>query len=251
MRARRIAAVRGRRIRRRGARARRSTPPGLRLSGFAGSPAFSRGSRDAQFVFVNGRFVRDKLLAHAVREAYQDMLHGDRHPAYVLFLELDPLGVDVNVHPAKTEVRFRDARAIHQFVFHAREQGAVGQRGADARRCGLSRCPPRAARFPARAVSGRAWAWRSRRPRIRPCFPRRRDRRRACRRGARAAFDSIRAAAPARGRNRCARWATPSRNCTASTSWRRTGRAWCWWTCTRRTSASCTRSSRARSTRRA
>ncbi len=92
---------------------------GLRLSGFAGSPAFSRSSRDAQFVFVNGRFVRDKLLAHALRQSYQDMLHGDRHPAYVLFLELDPMGVDVNVHPAKTEVRFRDSRAIHQFVFHA------------------------------------------------------------------------------------------------------------------------------------
>ena len=99
---------------------------GLRLSGFAGSPAFSRSSRDAQFVFVNGRFVRDKLLAHALRQAYQDMLHGDRHAAYVLFLELDPLGVDVNVHPAKTEVRFRDARAIHQFVFHAVSKALSG-----------------------------------------------------------------------------------------------------------------------------
>ena len=99
---------------------------GLRLSGFAGSPAFSRSSRDAQFVFVNGRFVRDKLLAHALRQAYQDLLHGDRHAAYVLFLELDPLGVDVNVHPAKTEVRFRDARAIHQFVFHAVSKALSG-----------------------------------------------------------------------------------------------------------------------------
>ncbi|MBE0622900.1 MAG: DNA mismatch repair endonuclease MutL, partial [Burkholderiales bacterium] len=99
---------------------------GLRLSGLAGSPTFSRSSRDAQYVFVNGRFVRDKLLAHALRQAYQDMLHGDRHAAYVLFLELDPLGVDVNVHPAKTEVRFRDARAIHQFVFHAVSKALSG-----------------------------------------------------------------------------------------------------------------------------
>ena len=99
---------------------------GLRLSGFAGSPTFSRSSRDAQFTFVNGRFVRDKLLAHALRQAYQDLLHGDRHAAYVLFLDLDPQGVDVNVHPAKTEVRFRDARAIHQFVFHAVSKAMSG-----------------------------------------------------------------------------------------------------------------------------
>lgn len=116
--ARRVAAVAGAEFSG-AARALNEGAAGLQLSGFAGSPAFSRSSRDAQFVFVNGRFVRDKLLAHALRQAYQDMLHGERHPAYVLFLELDPLGVDVNVHPAKTEVRFRDARAIHQFVFHA------------------------------------------------------------------------------------------------------------------------------------
>jgi DNA mismatch repair protein MutL len=91
----------------------------LRLTGLVAMPAYSRAGRDEQYFFVNGRFVRDKLLMHAARQAYEDILHGARHPAYVLFLELDPAGVDVNVHPAKTEVRFREARGIHQFVFHA------------------------------------------------------------------------------------------------------------------------------------
>lgn len=92
---------------------------GLSIVGYAAQPAWSRPGRDAQYVFVNGRFVRDKLLAHALREAYQDMLHGSRHPGYALFIEIDPAAVDVNVHPAKTEVRFRDGRAVHQFVYHA------------------------------------------------------------------------------------------------------------------------------------
>lgn len=92
---------------------------GLQVKGVIAKSTFSRNSRDTQCAYVNGCFVRDKLLSHAIRQAYQDVLHHNRHPAYVLFLTLDPNLVDVNVHPAKTEVRFRDGQAIHRFVFHS------------------------------------------------------------------------------------------------------------------------------------
>ena len=90
---------------------------GLRLWGWVGLPTFSRSQADLQYFYVNGRMVRDKLVAHAVRQAYRDVLYNGRHPTFVLFLELDPATVDVNVHPTKHEVRFRDSRTIHDFLY--------------------------------------------------------------------------------------------------------------------------------------
>jgi len=105
----------------------------LSLQGLAALPAYSRASRDAQYFFVNGRFVRDKVASHALRQAYQDILHHQRHPAFVLFLELPPGQVDVNVHPAKSEVRFRENQGIHQFIFHTLQQAlSIPASGQDA-----------------------------------------------------------------------------------------------------------------------
>jgi len=92
---------------------------GIRLHGWMGLPTFSRSQADLQYFYVNGRVIRDKVVSHAVRQAYADVLYHGRHPAYVLFLELDPAQVDVNVHPTKHEVRFREQRMVHGFLYSA------------------------------------------------------------------------------------------------------------------------------------
>ncbi len=96
---------------------------GLRLWGWIAEPAYSRSQADQQYFFVNERVVRDKLITHAVRQAYQDVLYHGRHPAYVLYLQIDPVLVDVNVHPTKHEVRFREGRLVHDFLFRSIHQG--------------------------------------------------------------------------------------------------------------------------------
>lgn len=103
----------------------------LRLWGWIAQPTFSRSQPDMQYFYVNGRIVRDKLVNHAVRQAYRDVLYHERHPAYVLFFETDPTLVDVNVHPTKHEVRFRDSRLVHDFLFHTLHQALSKIRPGD------------------------------------------------------------------------------------------------------------------------
>ena len=128
--ARRVAGVCGQSFVEQSVSIERSAGP-LRLWGWVGLPTFSRAQADLQYFFVNGRVIRDKLVTHAIRQAYRDVLYHGRHPAYVLFLELDPARVDVNVHPTKHEVRFRDGREVHNFLFSTLNRALAELRPGD------------------------------------------------------------------------------------------------------------------------
>ncbi|HET8746832.1 MAG TPA: DNA mismatch repair endonuclease MutL, partial [Ramlibacter sp.] len=129
----------------------------LRVRGRAGIPDAARARADWQFAYVNGRYVRDKVIAHAARSAYEDLLHGQRQPVYALHLEIDPARVDVNVHPTKIEVRFRDGREVHQAVRHAVESALSAPRAAAA---GSQPAQPPLALSPTPAQPAPAPAWR-------------------------------------------------------------------------------------------
>ena len=126
---------------------------GLRLAGWVGLPTASRAQADQQYFHVNGRLVRDRLVAHAVRQAYADVLFHGRHPAFVLFLELDPALVDVNVHPAKREVRFREGRLVHDFLYRTLNDALSGARA------GSVHAPAPAPGIPMQAEAGAAQPW--------------------------------------------------------------------------------------------
>ena len=150
----------------------------LRIQGRAGTPEAARARADHQYVYVNGRHVRDKLIAHAVRSAYEDVLHGGRQPAYVLFIEIAADRVDVNVHPTKIEVRFRDAREVHQAVRRAVEAtlakpraGSEDESAAAAGATAFESHPKASAPMPALPVFGRQQSFPLRVEEQRPAWP--------------------------------------------------------------------------------
>ncbi len=214
---------------------------GVTISGYAIRPAHATKGGGAQMLFVNGRYVRDRMLAHAAREAYRDVLHHDRQPSYALWITIDPRRVDVNVHPQKTEVRFRDGGALHPFVRSAVERAlaasaseAPAVSAADRLGIAAARMPPLgggrydAGSEPVATQDALALATEPS-PSTRACSASAGP---ACRR-CRTPATTIRSA-------------SRSRSSTASTCSRRTARGWCSSTCTLRTSASSTRGSRAR-----